>query len=59
MDVTPALLDDFKQVVEGRGISGDTIIVNQNNGREEKRRGEPGIWGSSPITADVFPSRRR
>ncbi|TWW66485.1 Protein AMBP [Takifugu flavidus] len=46
MNVTSALLDDFKQLVEEHGISGDTIIINQNNGTEEKnRRREQRIWG--------------
>uniref|UniRef100_A0A674PQ88 Lipocalin/cytosolic fatty-acid binding domain-containing protein n=1 Tax=Takifugu rubripes TaxID=31033 RepID=A0A674PQ88_TAKRU len=40
MNVTSALLDDFKQLVEEHGISGDTIIINQNNGTEEKNRHE-------------------
>ncbi|XP_056875607.1 protein AMBP [Takifugu flavidus] len=40
MNVTSALLDDFKQLVEEHGISGDTIIINQNNGTEEKNRRE-------------------
>lgn len=53
MDVTSALLEDFKQLVEEHGISGDTIIINQNNGTEQKnRRREQGIWGSGLITAD-------
>lgn len=59
MDVTSALLDDFKQLVEEHGISGDTVIINQNHGTEQKnRRRERGIWGSSLITA-VFRSHRR
>lgn len=49
MDVTSARLDDFKQLVEERGISGDTVVVNQNNGTEQKsRRGEQGDLGFKP-----------
>lgn len=57
MDVSPALLDDFKQLVEGRGISGDTIIINQNNGREEEAW-RAGNLGFKPNN-DVFHSHRR
>lgn len=57
MDVTSARLDDFKQLVEERGISGDSIIVNQNNGREQKNgRREQVHLGSGLI---VFRSHRR
>lgn len=37
MEVTSAALDDFKKLVEEHGISADTVIVNQNNGREKAR----------------------
>lgn len=36
MDVTSALLDHFKQLVEERGISGDSVVVNQSHGTEQK-----------------------
>lgn len=38
MEVTSAVLDDFKKLVEEHGISANTIIINQNNGTETAHR---------------------
>lgn len=40
MEVTSAVLDDFKKLVEEHGMSGDTVVVNQNNGTEKPRERE-------------------
>lgn len=58
MDVTSALLDDFKQLVEERGISGDTIILKQNNGTEQED-GHTAEGSSGASLLIVLRSHRR